>query len=128
LINTSAFIEELIKYLNTLKSGFKVYYERADKKRTFPYGIVSGLNATELNAGDLVSFDLDIWTDYNLPSATVEIESLCDLCRNALTNKVISSNGVFGSHVGYEGRDTTDDREDDISHRRLFFAARIFYI
>lgn len=128
MINTSAFIEELIKYLNTLKDGFKVYYDRAPINRTFPYGVVSGITASELNAGDLTMFDLDIWTDNKLPSATVEIESLCDLCRNALTNKVISSNGVFGSHVGYEGRDTTDDREDDISHRRLFFAARIFYI
>lgn len=128
MINTSAFIEELIKYLNTLKDGFKVYYDRAPKDRTFPYAVVSGINATDLDAGDLTSFDLDIWTDDKLPSATVEIESLCDLCRNALTNKVISLNGVFGSHVGYEGRDTSDDREDDISHRRLFYAARIFYI
>ncbi len=127
-MTTSAFIEELVKYLNTVKDGFKVYYDRAPKDKTFPYGIVSGITASELGEGDLTSFDLDIWTDDKLPSATEEVESLCDLCRNALTNKVISSQGVFGSHVGYEGRDTSDDREDDLSHRRLFYAARIFYL
>ncbi len=128
MINTSAFIAELVKYLNTVKDGFKVYYDRAPKDKEFPYGVVSGITASELEEGDLTSFDLDLWTDDKKPSATEEIESLCDLCRNALTNKVISSAGVFGSHIGYEGRDTSDDREDDLSHRRLFYAARIFYI
>lgn len=128
MINTSAFIAELVEYLNTVKDGFKVYYDRAPKDKKFPYGVVSGITASELEEGDLTSFDLDLWTDDKKPSATEEIESLCDLCRNALTNKVISSAGVFGSHIGYEGRDTSDDREDDLSHRRLFYAARIFYI
>ena len=128
MINTSAFIAELVKYLNTVKDGFKVYYDRAPKDKEFPYGVVSGITASELEEGDLTSFDLDLWTDDKKPSATEEIESLCDLCRNALTNKVISSAGVFGSHIGYEGRDTSDDREDDLSHRRLFYAARIFYM
>lgn len=128
MINTSAFIAELVKYLNTVKDGFKVYYDRAPKDKEFPYGVVSGITASELEEGDLTSFDLDLWTDDKKPSATEEIESLCDLCRNELTNKVISSAGVFGSHIGYEGRDTSDDREDDLSHRRLFYAARIFYI
>ena len=128
MINTSAFIEELIKYLNTLKDGFSIYYDRAPTGRNFPYAVISGITASDLAEGDLTSFDVDIWTDDKKAAATEEIEGLCDLIRNKLSNKIISAPGVFGSHIGYEGRDTSDDREDDLSHRRLFFAARIFYL
>ena len=128
MINTSDFIEKLVLYLNTVRSGFSVYYDRAPSNRTFPYGVVSGIHATDLGEGDLTMFDIDLWTDDKLPTATEELESLCDDLRNALHNRVISHDGVFSAHIGYEGRDTSDDREDDISHRRLFFAARIFYI
>lgn len=125
--NTSAFIEELIIKLNTIKEGVTFYYDRAPDNARFPYGVVSGINASELSAGDLTTFDIDLWTDNKLPSATEDIEALCDDVRNALHNSVIRRSGVFGGHIGYENRDTTDDRNTDISHRRLFFAARIFY-
>ena len=127
MINTSAFIEELTAYLNTVKEGFSVFYDRAPSKKAFPYGVISGVNESSLGEGYLTSFDLDLWTDDKLPTATEEIEELCDIARNALNNKVLSSEGVYSCHIGYEGRDTTDDREDDISHRRIYFAARIFY-
>lgn len=127
MINTSAFIEGLTAYLNTVKEGFSVFYDRAPSKKAFPYGVISGVNESSLGEGYLTSFDLDLWTDDKLPTATEEIEELCDIARNALNNKVLSSEGVYSCHIGYEGRDTTDDREDDISHRRIYFAARIFY-
>ncbi len=128
MTNTSAFIEKLINYLNTVKTGFSAYYDRAPQNRTYPYGVVSGITATDLGEGDLTSFDLELYTDDKKASATEELESLCDDLRNALHNRVISYDGVFAAHVGYEGRDTSDEREDDLSHRRLFFAARIFYL
>lgn len=127
-MNTSAFTEALVGFLNTVKPGFKVYYDRAPKDKTFPYGVISYVTASDLDEGDLTSFDLDIWTDDKLPSATVELESLCDLCRKSLNKKVLSIEGKFASHIGYESRDTSDDREDDLSHRRQIYAARIFYI
>ncbi len=127
MINTSAFIEGLTAYLNTVKEGFSVFYDRAPSKAAFPYGVISGVNESSLGEGYMTSFDLDLWTDDKLPTATEEIEELCDITRNALNNKVLSSEGVYSCHIGYEGRDTTDDREDDISHRRIYFAARIFY-
>ena len=128
MTNTSAFIEKLIAYLNTVKNGFSAYYDRAPANRTYPYGVVSGITATDLGEGDLTFFDLELYTDDKLPSATEELESLCDDLRNALHNRVISYDGVFAAHIGYEGRDTSDEKEDDLSHRRLFFAARIFYL
>lgn len=126
--NTSAFIEELMTTVNTIKTGVKFYYNRAPGKVSFPYGVVSGINVTDLASGDISSFDIDLWTDDKLYSATEDIEELCDIMRNALHNYIISREGVFAGHIGYENRDTTDDKETDISHRRLFFAARIFYL
>ena len=94
MINTSAFIEGLTAYLNTVKEGFSVFYDRAPSKKAFPYGVISGVNESSLGEGYLTSFDLDLWTDDKLPTATEEIEELCDITRNALNNKVLSSAGV----------------------------------
>ena len=126
--NTALFIELLIANINTAKEGFECFYERADKSAAFPYGVASGINVTSLDDGYLVSFDLDLWTDDKLPTATEEIEELCDLLHNHLHNRIISRDGELYAHIGYEGRDTSDDRDTDISHRRMFFAARIFYV
>jgi len=126
-VNTSAFIETLIAEINTMRKGFTSYYDRAPAKAGFPYSVVSGITASDLAAGDLSMFDVDIWTDDKLPTATEELESICDDLRNFLHNRIISREGVFAGHIGYESRDTSDDREKDLSHRRLVFAARLFY-
>lgn len=138
MTNTSAFIEKLLAYLNTVKNGVCFYYDRAPDdgtypdgdrdKKTYPYGVVSGITATDLGEGDLTFFDVELWGDEKKQAAAEDIESLCDDLRNALHNRIISYDGVFSAHVGYEGRDTSSDREDDLLHRRLFFAARIFYL
>ena len=125
--NTSAFIEALIAEINTMRVGFACYYDRAPKDARFPYCVVSGVTATELAAGDLSMFDTDIWTDDKIPTATEDLESLCDDLRNFLHNKVIYRKGIFAGHIGYESRDVPDERERDLSRRRLTFAARIFY-
>jgi len=127
LSNTSALIEALIERLNAVRTGFAVYYDRAPDSAKFPYAVMSGLNATDLAAGDLTSFDVDIWTDDKLPTAAEDIEALCDEVRNALHNSIIAKSGIFAGHIGYENRDTADDQDADVSHRRLFFAARVFY-
>ncbi len=126
-VDTSSFIETLIKEICTMKHGFTCYYDRAPANALFPYSVVSGITASDLATGDLSMFDIDIWTDDKLPTATEELESLCDELRNFLHNKTISREGSFAGHIGYETRDPSDDREKDISHRRLVFAARLFY-
>lgn len=125
--NTSAFIEQLVADINAMKPGFVCYYDRAPKSAKFPYCVVSAITASDLAAGDLSMFDIEIWTDDKLPTATEDLESICDDLRNFLHNKIISQEGVFAGHIGYESRDTFDDREKDLSHRRLVFAARLFY-
>ena len=126
-VNTSAFIETLIAEINTMRKGFISYYDRAPAKADFPYSVVSGITASDLAAGDLSMFDVDIWTDDKLPTATEELETICDDLRNFLHNRIISREGVFAGHISYENRDNSDDREKDLSHRRLVFAARLFY-
>ena len=126
-MKTSDFIEALISFANTIKTGFNVYYDRAPKEKNYPYGVISHISPTDLCEGDLTFFDFDLWTDDKKPSATVELEELCDSCRKQLDKKILSVDGSFVSHIGYESRDSSDDREDDLSHRRQVYAARIFY-
>lgn len=110
-----------------MKPGFVCYYDRAPKNAKFPYCVVGNITASDLAAGDLSMFDTDIWTDDKLPTATEDLESLCDELRNFLHNRTISREGVFAGHIGFESREVPDERERDLSRRRLTFAARLFY-
>lgn len=125
MINTGAFIETLVGEINRV---LPCYYDRARKDAKFPYCVLGGINANDLAAGDLVMFDIDIWGDDRLPDANEKLEKHCDSLRNTLQGALIRKDGVFAGHIGFEGRDTSDDREIDLLHRRLFFSARIFYL
>lgn len=104
------------------------YYEEAPSKNaSFPYAVLNGINIIDLAAGDLASFYLDIWVDEKKPTATEELEALCDKLRNELTNEVIAVRGVFAAHIGFDNQNAIADTEYDIAHRRLALSARIFY-
>lgn len=132
--DTSSFISELVSSVNSAKDNFVCYYDRApndddeEYEVVFPYGVVGKIHPTSLDEGFLITFDLDLWTDDKLPTATEDLEQLCDDLQNYLDHRIISREGEFYGHIGYEGRDTSDDRDTDISHRRMYFAARVFYI
>lgn len=126
-VNTSALIEALVQEISSMKKGFICYYDRAPADATFPYSVLGAVTASDLASGDLSMFDIDIWTDDKLPTATEELESLCDDLRNFLHNRIIAREGIFAGHIGYESRDVPDERERDLSRRRLTFAARVFY-
>lgn len=107
------------------------YYEEAPSKDVvFPYAVLNVVNIIDLAAGDLASFYLDIWVDEkdeNQPTATEQLEELCDTLRNELTGAVIAVSGIFASHIGFDNQNAIADSEYDISHRRLAMSARIFY-
>jgi len=123
--NTKAFIKALRERVNKI---LPTYYEEAPSKNAeFPYAVLNGINIIDLAAGDLASFYLDIWVDEKKPTATEELEALCDTLRNELTNEVITERGVFAAHIGFDNQNAVADSEFDIAHRKLSMSARIFY-
>lgn len=123
--DTKAFIKALRLRVNEI---IPTYYEEAPSKAaSFPYAVISGINIIDLAAGDLASFYIDIWVDEKKPNATEELEGLCDKLRNELTGAVVSEQGVFASHIGFDNQNAVADNEYDIAHRRLGMSARIFY-
>lgn len=125
--NTAAFITALTDRVNTILPTFYEEAPTREQKQGYPFAVISGLNVTDLDMGDLGNFYIDIWVDEKKPNATEELEGLCDTLRNELTNEVISVRGVFGSHIGFENQNGLIDNEYDIAHRRLSLSARIFY-
>ena len=125
MYNTKAFIKALRERVNKI---LPTYYEEAPSKNAeFPYAVLNGINIIDLAAGDLASFYLDIWVDEKKPTATEELEALCDTLRNELTNEVITERGVFAAHIGFDNQNAVADSEFDIAHRKLSMSARIFY-
>ncbi len=125
MANTKTFIKALRERVNEI---LPTYYEEAPTTGAiFPYSVLNGINIIDLDAGDLASFYLDIWTDEKKPNATEELEGLCDALRNELTNEVIAVRGVFAAHIGFDNQNAIADSEYDIAHRRLAMSARIFY-
>ena len=124
MINTGALIETLVGEIGNI---LPCYYDRAKKDAQFPYCVLTGINPSDLAAGDLVMFDLEVWGNDRLPRAAEKLEEHCDSLRNDLQGALIRNEGAFAGHIGFEGRDTSEDRVTDLLHRRLFFSARIFY-
>lgn len=125
MYNTKAFIKALRERVNKV---LPTYYEEAPSKNAeFPYAVLNGINIIDLAAGDLASFYLDIWVDEKKPTATEELEALCDTLRNELTNEVIAESGIFAAHIGFDNQNAVADSEFDIAHRKLSMSARIFY-
>lgn len=125
MYNTKAFIKALRERVNEV---LPAYYEEAPSKNAeLPYAVLNGINIIDLAAGDLASFYLDIWVDEKKPTATEELEALCDTLRNELTNEVIAERGVFAAHIGFDNQNIVADSEFDIAHRKLSMSARIFY-
>lgn len=123
--NTTEFIKAMRQRVNEI---LQTYYEEAPSRDVvFPYAVLNGVNIIDLAAGDLASFYLDIWVDEKQPTATEQLEGLCDTLRNELTGAVIAVSGVFASHIGFDNQNAIADSEYDISHRRLAMSARIFY-
>lgn len=123
--NTTALIKALRERVNKILT---TYYEEAPSKdAVFPYAVINGVNIIDLAAGDLASFYLDIWVDEKQPTATEQLESLCDTLRNELTGVVIAESGVFAAHIGFDNQNAIADSEYDIAHRRLSMSARTFY-
>lgn len=125
MYNTSDFIAELVKEVGKIVTAY--YEEAPSKDASYPYGVVNGINITDLDDGDWMSFYIDLWGDEKDPTTTEKLENLCDALRNGLTEKVIFVPGKFGAHIGFDSQDDRTETEFDLCHRRTAWSARIFY-
>ncbi|MGM9681543.1 MAG: hypothetical protein ACI3XR_08565 [Eubacteriales bacterium] len=125
MTDTGLLIRSLV---NTVKerTSLPCYYDRAPKGAKLPYSVLDSVTAGPLNDGDLSLFDVRIWTDDRLPTATEDLEAFCGKVRDAMDGTILSAGGVY-AHIGYEGRIPDSDKEDDLCVRRLSFSARVFY-
>lgn len=123
--NTSAFIAAMSATINAIAN---CYYEKAPDDAAYPFVVLGALRITSLDDGDLVPFDLDVWTDEKTADATVTLEALCDTLRNTLTGAIVSTANTFYAHIGFESQTPPAEPEFDLCHRRLAMSARIFYI
>lgn len=127
-VKAKEFISSLTNGINTVVT---TYYEEAATKSVFPYAVLNGLhindNLADFNNGDIINFYLDVWIDETKPTATEDLEGLCDKLRNELSGAVVSMEGAFYAHLAFENQSPSVEKEYDISHRRLALSARIYY-
>lgn len=128
MTNTKAFIEAFGDRINCILPSF--YEEAPAQSSVFPRSVFGGINIIPISDqcfGDMISFYVDLWADEKKTGATEELEALCDALRNELTGEVISKEGIFTAHLGFDNQNTVQDNEFDLCHRRLSMSARIFY-
>ena len=126
MINMTEFIKTLTTAVNEV---VPTTYESAPVESDYCYAVVTGVyfqNPAEHE--DSVTFYLDIYASETAPPDDVTLEEYCDIVRNFLHNKTIYSGGKFYAHIGFESGGTTAESETDLSHKRLSFSAKIFYI
>lgn len=123
--NTTEFIRKLTTIIDSVAT---CYYEESPVSAAFPYCVAGSVHISDMESGDLLAFDVDVWTDEKKPDATVELEGICDRLRNRMSNAVLTQDGVFSAHIGFEAQSAVNESEFDLCHRRLSFSARIFYI
>ena len=76
-VNTTAFISALRERVNVI---LPTYYEEAPTKAVaFPYAVINGINIIDADGCDLASFYIDLWADEKQPTATEQLEQMCDL-------------------------------------------------
>ena len=121
--NTTVLIESLT---NAVNARIACYYEEAPEEATFPYAILIGLNAHDIDAGDAISFYLEFYTGER-DGQSVELDRKIDEVRSTLDGSVVRVAGVFGAYVHFNSRSGRDENAYDLCHRRLGLTARTFF-
>lgn len=119
----SKLIEELIKHINTFTT---CYYEQVPTSANYPFSVIMPPSTSELDAGNLVMFDIEIYA--NELTGAEDIESLCDTLRNNLDNYLLISENNFNAHIEFNNYSNMRENEQDLLARRITFEARVFYI
>ncbi len=127
--NATAFIESITARLNEIT---ECYFEDAPTNVKFPYAVIGREIITDLESaesGDMITFDIDVYADEKKPGATVELLELCDNMQNSFScDNILKKDGVFAAHLAIESQSAANESEADLCHKRMPFAARIFFI
>lgn len=104
------------------------YYDKAPTGAVLPYSVIKNMHISPLNAGDLISFTLEIHTDDTLQNSAEELEKLCDTYRNAADGALLTDKEKFYGHINFDSQDDgSQDAEVDLSHRQQLYSLRLFY-
>lgn len=105
------------------------YYDNAPAGAALPYSVIKNVHISPLNAGDLLSFTLEIHADETAQNSAESLETLCDNYRNAADGSLLTDKETFYGHINFDSQeDGSHDAEADLSHRQQLYSLRLFYL
>lgn len=114
------FFIALQKFVNEQKI-IPLYYEEASKKANFPYGVISDPIKTCLRYGELVYFDIFIWTTE--PNTGIELEKKLQDLIKLLDGKIFSEERAV---IYFEEQRPISDPEYTLIKKQITFSIRLF--
>lgn len=114
------FFIALQKFINS-KKIINVYYEEAEKKASFPYGVISDPTETRLRYGKLVYFDIFIWSKD--PDTGVALEEKIQSLINLLDRHIFSNERAV---IYFETQKPVSDPEFELIKKQITFSVRLF--
>lgn len=105
------------------------YYDNAPTGAALPYSVIKNVHISPLNAGDLLSFTLEIHADETAQNSAESLETYCDNYRNAADGSLLTDKETFYGHINFDSQDDgSQDAEADLSHRQQLYSLRLFYL
>ncbi len=105
------------------------YYDKAPKGAALPYSVIKNVHISPLNAGDILSFTLEIHADDTAQNSAESLEALCDTYRNTADGALLTDKEKFYGHINFDSQDDGGlDAEADLSHRQQLYSLRLFYL
>ena len=105
------------------------YYDKAPTGTALPYSVIKNVHISPLNAGDLLSFTLEIHANETAQNSAESLEALCDTYRNAADGSLLTDKKTFYGHINFDSQDDGgQDAEADLSHRQQLYSLRLFYL
>lgn len=114
------FFIALQKFVNEQKI-IPLYYEEASKKASFPYGVIIDPIKTKLRYGELVYFDIFIWTTE--PNTGIELEKKLQDLIKLLDGKIFSEERAV---IYFEEQRPISDPEYTLIKKQMTFSIRLF--
>ena len=108
------------EYINS-KDVIKLYYEEASKKATFPYGVITDPVETSLRYGNLVYFDINIWSKE--PTTGDDLEDIVRKIINLLDSKLFSKRRAV---VYFATQNRVSDPEFQLIKKQVTFSIKVF--